>query len=102
MAVSQLASCSSIDLAGLPARGAEARSVLVAVCRERLGSAPRAAAFEQAELRVRESVNPLGCEVLGARLEGLDDGASRVKRAGQRRFRVNAFSQGVVKPTRIR
>ena len=48
------------------------------------------AAFEEAENRIRESVNALGCEVLGAWIESLDDGALRVERAGQRRFRVAA------------
>ena len=90
MAVSQSASCSSIDLAGLPARVLEALSELVAVCREPLASAPCAAAFEEAELRVRESVNALGCEVLGAWVEGLDDGALRIERAGQCWFRAPA------------
>ncbi len=48
------------------------------------------AAFEEAENRIRESVNALGCEALGAWIESLDDGALRVERAGQRRFRVAA------------
>ena len=88
MAVSQSASCSSIDLAGLPARVLETLSRLLAVCRRPLAYAPCAATFQEAELRVRESVNALGCEVLGAWVEGLDDGALRVERAGQRWFRV--------------
>lgn len=96
MAVSQSASCSSIDLAGLPARILEALSGLVAVCREPLASAPCAAAFEEAELRVRESVNALGCEVLGAWVEGLDDGALRVERAGQCWFRVPATPKTIM------
>ena len=69
MAFSQSASCSSIDLAGLPARILEALSGLDAVCREPPASAPYADAFEEAELRVRESANALGCEVLGAWVE---------------------------------
>ena len=96
MAVSQSASCSSIDLAGLPARILEALSGLVAVCREPLASAPCAAAFEEAELRVRESVNALSCEVLGAWVEGLDDGALRVERAGQCWFRVPATPKTIM------
>ena len=56
-----------------------------AVCRAPLASQPCPAAFEEAERRVRESVNALGCEVLGAWIESLDDGALRVDRAGQRR-----------------
>ncbi len=77
MAVSQSASCLSIDLSGLPARVLEALSGLVAVCREPLASAPCADAFEEAELRVRESVNALGREVLGSWIESFDDGAER-------------------------
>ena len=96
MAVSQSASCSSIDLAGLPARILEALAGLVTVCREPLVSAPCAAAFEEAELRVRESVNALGCEVLGAWVEGLDDGALRVERAGQCWFRVPATAKTIM------
>lgn len=96
MAVSQSAPCSSIDLAGLPARILEALSGLVAVCREPLASAPCAAAFEEAELRVRESVNALGCAVLGSWIESLDDGAERVERAGQRRFRVAATPKTIM------
>ncbi len=96
MAVSQSASCSSIDLAGLPARILEALSGLVAVCREPPASAPCAVAFEEAELRVRESVNALGCEVPGAWVEGLDDGALRVEQAGQRRFRVAATPKTIM------
>ena len=96
MAVSQSASCSSIDLAGVPARILEALAGLVAVCREPLASAPCAAAFEEAELRVRESVNALGCEVLGAWVEGLDDGALRVERGGQCWFRVPATAKTIM------
>ena len=96
MAVSQSASCPSIDLAGLPARMLEALAGLVALCREPLASAPCAAAFEEAELRVRESVNALGCEVLGAWVEGLDDGALRVERAGQCWFRVPATAKTIM------
>ena len=81
MPVSQPALSSSIDVSGLPGRVVEALAGLVSVCREPLASAPWAAAFEEAELRVRESVNALGCEVLGAWVEGLDDGALRVERA---------------------
>ena len=88
MPVSQPALSSSIDLSGLPGRVAEALAELVAVCREPLASAPCAAVFEETELRVRESVNALGCEVLGA--EGLDDGALRVEWDDQSWFRVPA------------
>ena len=62
MAVSQPASCSSIDLAGLPAGVLEALSRLVAVCREPLASAPCAGAFEEAELAC-----PGECERAGLR-----------------------------------
>ena len=96
MAVSQSALSSSIDLSALPARVAEALACLVAVCHEPLASAPCAAAFEEAELRVRESVNALGCEVLGAWVEGLDDGALRVERAGQCWFRVAATAKTIM------
>ncbi len=90
MPVSQPALSSSIDLSGLPVRVLEALTGLAAVCRAPLASEPCVAAFEEAEHRIRESVNALGCEVLGAWIESLDDGALRVERAGQRRFRVAA------------
>ena len=86
MTVSQSASCPSIDLSGLPARVAEELAALIAVCRALSASVP--SAFEEAELRIRESVNALGCEVLGAWAEGLDDGALRVEWDGQSWFRV--------------
>lgn len=54
---------------------------LIAVCHAFPASVPCAAAFEEAELRVWESVNKLGCEVLGTWAEGLDDGALRGERA---------------------
>ena len=88
MPVSQPALSSSIDLSGLPGRVAEALAELVAVCRALPASVP--CAFEEAELRVRESVNALGCEVLGAWVEGLDDGALRVEWDDQSWFRVPA------------
>ena len=90
MPVSQSGPSSSIDLSALPARVSEALAGLVAVCREPLASAPCPAAFEEMEQRVRASVNALGCEVLGAWVEGLDDGALRVDRAGQRWLRAAA------------
>ncbi|MCY4503927.1 MAG: hypothetical protein OXE57_20555 [Alphaproteobacteria bacterium] len=90
MPVSQPALSSSIDLTGLPVRVLEALTGLAAVCRAPLAAEPCPAAFEEAEHRIRESVNALGCEVLGAWIESLDDGALRVERAGQRRFRVAA------------
>ena len=96
MPVSQSASCSSIDLSGLPDRVAEALAGLAAVCREPLASEPCGAVFEEAERRVRESVNALGCEVLGAWIESLDDGALRVDRAGRRRFRVAATPKTIM------
>ncbi len=90
MPVSQPVQPSSIDLSGLPARVLEALTGLAAVCRAPLAVEPCPAAFEEAEHRIRESVNALGCEVLGSWIERLDDGAERVERAGQRRFRVAA------------
>ena len=96
MPVSQPAQSSSIDLSGLPARVLEALTGLAAVCRAPLASEPCPAAFEEVELRVRESVNALGCEVLGSWIESLDDGAERVERAGQRRFRVAATPKTIM------
>ena len=96
MPVSQSASCSSIHVSGLPDRVAEALAGLAAVCREPLASEPCAAVFEEGERRVRESVNALGCEVLGAWIESLDDGALRVDRAGRRRFRVAATPKTIM------
>ena len=90
MPVSPPALSSSIDLTGLPVRVPEALTGLAAVCRARLAAAPCPAAFEEAEHRIRESVNALGCEVPGAWIESLDDGVLRVERAGRRRFRAAA------------
>ena len=98
MPVSQPAQCSSIDLSGLPARVLEALTGLAAVCRAPLAAEPCPAAFEEVEQRVRESVNALGCEVLGAWIESLDDGALRVERAGQRRFRVSPSAPAWSRP----
>ena len=66
MPVLQPALSSSIDLSSLPGRVAEALTGLAAICRAPLASQPCPAAFEEVEQRVRESVNTLGCEVLGA------------------------------------
>ena len=96
MPVSQPALSSSIDLSGLPVRVLEALTGLAAVCRAPLAAEPCPAAFEEAEHRIRESVNALGCEVLGAWIESLDDGALRVERAGQRRFRVAATPKTIM------
>ena len=96
MPVSQSGPSSSIDLSALPARVSEALAGLVAVCREPLASAPCPAAFEEMEQRVRASVNALGCEVLGAWVEGLDDGALRVDRAGQRWLRAAATPKTIM------
>ena len=96
MPVSQPALSSSIDLTGLPVRVLEALTGLAAVCRAPLAAEPCLAAFEEAEHRIRESVNALGCEVPGAWIESLDDGALRVERAGQRRFRVAATPKTIM------
>jgi len=48
----------------------------------------------EVEQRVRESVNARGCEVPGARIERLDDGAER---AGHRRFRVAATPNAIMR-----
>ena len=96
MPVSQPALSSSIDLTGLPVRVLEALTGLAAVCRAPLAAEPCPAAFEEAEHRIRESVNALGCEILGAWIESLDDGALRVERAGQRRFRVAATPKTIM------
>ena len=79
---------SSIDLSGVPARVAEAVAQVVAVCHEQFRPDPCPEAFEEAELRVRETMNALACELLGAVIENRDDGASRIERDGQSWFRV--------------
>ena len=56
----------------------------------RFRSDPCPEAFEEAELRVRETMNALACELLGAVIEKRDDGASRIERDGQSWFRVAA------------
>ena len=94
MTVSQSASCPSIDVSCLSARVVEALADLIAVCRALPASVP--SAFEEAELRVRESVNALGCEVLGAWAEGLDDGALRVEWDDQSWFRVPATPKTIM------
>ena len=90
MSVSRSPAPSSIDLSGVPARVAEAVAQVVAVCHEQFRSDPCPEAFEEAELRVRETMNALACELLGAVIEKRDDGASRIERDGQSWFRVAA------------
>ena len=87
MSVSRSPAPSSIDLSGVPARVAEAVAQVVAVCHEQFRSDPCPEAFEEAELRVRETMNALACELLGAVIEKRDDGASRIERDGQSWFR---------------
>ena len=89
MSVSRSPAPSSIDLSGVPARVAEAVAQVVAVCHEQFRSDPCPEAFEEAELRVRETMNALACELLGAVIEKRDDGASRIERDGQSWFRVS-------------
>ncbi len=81
MPMSQPAQSSFIDLSGLAARVLETLTGLAAVCCAPLASEPCPAAFEEVERRVRESVNVLGCAVLGSWIERLDDGAGRAGRA---------------------
>ena len=88
MRVSQSPTPSSIDLCGLPPRVGEAAAQVVAFCREQLRSEPSPEAFEEGERQVRETMNTLGCEVLGASIENRDGGASRIERSGQNWFRV--------------
>ena len=49
---------------------------MVAVCHEQFRSDPCPEAFDEAELRVRETMNALDSELLGAVIEKRDDGAS--------------------------
>ena len=71
---------SSIDLSGVPARVAEAVAQVVAVCHEQFRSDPCPV---RTELRVRETMNALACELLGAVIEKRDDGASRIGGTGR-------------------
>ena len=96
MSVSQPPAPSSIDLSGLPARVAEAVARMAAVCRQQLGSHPCPETFEETERRVRESVNALGCEILGACVENRDDGASRIERDGRSWFWVAATPKTIM------
>ena len=96
MSVSRSPAPSSIDLSGVPARVAEAVAQVVAVCHEQFRSDPCPEAFEEAELRVRETMNALACELLGAVIEKRDDGASRIERDGQSWFRVAATPRTII------
>ena len=96
MPVSRSPAPSSIDLSGVPARVAEAVAQVVAVCHEQFRSDPCPEAFEEAELRVRETMNALACELLGAVIEKRDDGASRIERDGQSWFRVAATPRTIM------
>ena len=96
MSVSRSPAPSSIDLSGVPARVAEAVAQVVAVCHEQFRSDPCPEAFEEAELRVRETMNALACELLGAAIEKRDDGASRIERDGQSWFRVAATPRTIM------
>ena len=77
-------------------RVAEAVAQVVAVCHEQFRSDPCPEAFEEAELRVRETMNALACELLGAVIEKRDDGASRIERDGQSWFRVAATPRTIM------
>ena len=92
MSVSRSPAPSSIDLSGMPARVAQ----VVAVCHEQFRPDPCPEAFEEAELRVRETMNALACELLGAVIEKRDDGASRIERDGQNWFRVAVTAKMVM------
>ena len=96
MSVSRSPAPSSIDVSGVPARVAEAVAQVVAVCHEQFRSDPCPEAFEEAELRVRETMNALACELLGAVIEKRDDGASRIERDGQSWFRVAATPRTIM------
>ena len=94
MSVSRSPAPSSIDLSGVPARVAEAVAQVVAVCHEQFRSDPCPEAFEEAELRVRETMNALACELLGAVMEA---GRRRVvERDGQSWFRVAATPRTIM------
>ena len=69
---------------------------MAAVCRRQFDRDRSAEGFEEAERRVREGVNALGCEVLGAFVEDRDDGASRIEREGQNWFRVAATPKTIM------
>ena len=47
-------------------------------------------------MRVRETMNALACELLGAVIEKRDDGASRIERDGQSWFRVAATPRTIM------
>ena len=96
MSVSRSRAPSSIDLSGVPARVAEAVAQVVAVCDEQFCPDPCPEAFEEAELRVRETMNALACELLGAVIEKRDDGASRIERDGQSWFRVAVTAKTIM------
>ena len=96
MSVSRSPAPSSIDLSGVPARVAEAVAQVVAVCHEQFRPDPCPEAFEEAELRVRETMNALACELLGAVIEKRDDGASRIERDGQSWFRVAVTAKTIM------
>ena len=96
MSVSRSRAPSSIDLSGVPARVAEAVAQVVAVCHEQFRPDPCPEAFEEAELRVRETMNALACELLGAVIEKRDDGASRIERDGQSWFRVAVTAKTIM------
>ena len=96
MSVSRSPAPSSIDLSGVPARVAEAVAQVVAVCHEQFRPDPCPEAFAEAELRVRETMNALACELLGAVIEKRDDGASRIERDGQSWFRVAVTAKTIM------
>ena len=47
-------------------------------------------------MRVRETMNALACELLGAVIEKRDDGASRIERDGQSWFRVAVTAKTIM------
>ena len=82
MSVSQRPAATSIDVSGQPSQIVEAVVRMAAVCPRQFGADPSAEGLEVAEWQARESVNPLGCELLDASVEDRDDGASRTERDG--------------------
>ena len=96
MSVSRSPAPSSIDLSACLPGSTEAVAQVVAVCHEQFRSDPCPEAFEEAELRVRETMNALACELLGAVIEKRDDGASRIERDGQSWFRVAATPRTIM------
>ncbi len=96
MAVSQPSSSSSIVLSDLPAPAAEAVSRVIALFDKHVGSGEGPDDFEAAERDALSAMKDVCCLMLRSVIESRDDGAARIERDGQVRYRVEETAKTVM------